>query len=338
MRTFRVSTRSLRFPARRRSALKGGILLWAILAQIGILGTTILIVVRDPPEQEAPVFSGGQKIEKKVAPPPPAELRRLLRRSSRPNFAKRLTTQSLVSDPLPALPELPKDAFDFEGADLQMMEDAQGMLEQTGFLNAGRRSAAASSAAALFGVQDSGRRIVVIVNTSASVVRKARNAGVSIERLHEEVIELINGLQSSTLFGIVQFSQGSRRFAPHLAPAITRNREAATDWIRAELRGNPPVGDEELVGHEAGLALALDLEPDVIFLITDGSLNKRVRISGELKYPEIPYGLLMESIEKKMRASGRRARIHAIGFKMKEKDRRGMAELTRKFGGTLREF
>jgi len=169
-------------------------------------------------------------------------------------------------------------------------------------------------------------------------VRKAKNAGVSIERLHDEVIALIDGLKHSTLFGIVQFSQGARRFAPLLAPAIRRNREAAGDWIRAELRGNPTVEDEELVGHEAAFFLALDLEPDVVFLISDGSLNKRVRIDGQLKYPEISYAVLMEAIGRKMRASGIRARIHAIGFELKEKDRQGLLALTRRFGGTLREF
>jgi len=195
-----------------------------------------------------------------------------------------------------------------------------------------------SSAASFFGVQDSGRRIVIVVNTSASVVRKARNQGVSIEAIHEEVVSLIDNLDSGTLFGIVQFSQGSRRFAPYLAPAISRNKEAASHWTRKEMRGNPKVESELLLGHEGGLKLAVDMEPDLIFLVTDGVLNKRVRVDGAYKYPEIPYEILIGSVEADLRRSGARTRIHAIGFELNDKDRRGLERLTRRFGGTLREF
>ena len=58
----------------------------------------------------------------------------------------------------------------------------------------------------LFLVQDSSRRIVV--NTSALVVQKARNQGVSIELILGEVISLIDNLDSDTLFGILKFRQG----------------------------------------------------------------------------------------------------------------------------------
>ena len=187
-------------------------------------------------------------------------------------------------------------------------------------------------------MQDSGRRIGIVVNTSASVVRKARNQGVSIDKIHDEVVSLIDSLDSGTLFGIVQFSQGARRFAPYLASSITRNKEAATLWVLDELRGNPKVNDESLLGHEGGLKLAVDMEPDLIFLVTDGVLNKRVKAAGSHKYPEISCDVLIGSIDRDLRRLRARMRINVIGFELKDEDRHGLERLTRRFGGTVREF
>ena len=80
------------------------------------------------------------------------------------------------------------------------------------------------------------------------------------------------------------------------------------------------------------------MDPDLIFLVTDGVLNKRVRVDGKYKYPEIPYAVLLETIKDSMDDRALRTRIHAVGFEMKNKDREGLSGLTRKFGGTLREF
>ena len=104
------------------------------------------------------------------------------------------------------------------------------------------------------------------------------------------------------------------------------------------MRGNPKVEIELLLGHEGGLKLAVDMEPDLIFLVSDGVLNKRVRVDGTYKYPEISYEILIGSVEADLRRSGARTRIHAIGFELNDKDRRGLERLTRRFGGTLREF
>src|SRR5690606_3183234 len=123
-----------------------------------------------------------------------------------------------------------------------------------------------ASAAEFFGLRDSGERIVILVNTSASVVRKAQKRGVSIDQLHDQVVGLVEGLGSGTLFGIVQFSQGARAFSDWVAPALKRNKALAAEWAREELRGNPKIESEAQLGHEAGFHLAMALRPDVIFL------------------------------------------------------------------------
>lgn len=322
-----------------RKRINKGTLMFALSIQAVLLIFTVFVIVLDAPDPEAPQFEGRQSVAKTEEPfLQQRELERFMKRVSKPKLMERLSVDALLPDSLPALPELPKDAFAFDGGDEFMLEDAQSMLESSGLLSGGASLGGASSAAEFFGVQDSGRRIVIIVNTSASVVRKASNRGVTIEAIQAEVAKMIEGLESGTLFGVVQFSQGTRTFAPYLAPAIARNKEAARNWVKEELKGNPPVTDPELLGHEGAFLAALGMEPDLIFLVTDGVLNKRIRENGKYKYPEIPYGVLIETIEDAMDDRALRTRIHAIGFELREKDLRGLNGLTRKFGGTVREF
>ncbi len=324
---------------RGKPRVNKGTLFIALIVQCVLLAVTVFVIVLDTPDSEPPRFEGKASVAVKKEDFKEMQQReRFMQRMRQLDPIQRLSVDSVLNSELPPMPDLPVEAFELDGEDLEMLEDAGAMLEQSGLMGGSMQGKGNSSAAAFFGVQDSGRRIVIVVNTSASVVRKARNQGVSIEAIHEEVVTLINSLDSGTLFGLVQFSQGSRRFAPYLAPAIKRNKEAANHWTKKEMRGNPKVDSELLLGHEGGLKLAVDMEPDLIFLVTDGVLNKRVKVNGSYQYPEIPYEILIGSIEDNLRRLGSRTRIHAIGFELSDKDRRGLERLTRRFGGTLREF
>jgi len=324
-------------PKRR---LRGGALLATLGIQGAVLAVTLFIMVAGGEAPEPPAFEGSAGL---AAPEDPVESRRELKRfqkrSSKPLLMERLTADRPADLSLPPAPDLPVDAFDAEADETFLVETAQDMLAQSGLAGAAADLAAASSAAAFFGVQDSGSRIVLVVNTSASVVRKAASKGISIERIQEEAVQLVEGLGGQTLFGIVQFSQGYRLFAPRLAPAIARNKEEAVNWLRSELRGNPPVNREDRLGHEGAFQAALELEPDLVFLVTDGSLNKRTPAAGGgYSYPEIPYEILISGIDEELRRRGLRTRIHAIGFELRDRDRSGLRRLVRRFGGALREF
>lgn len=328
-----VSKRMLRRKGR------GGTLFVALAVQGCLLAVTLFVIVLDTPEKEPPAFEGQISMqEPRESLEQKKSLKRFTQRMSKPRLMERLAVEGALASDLPPLPELPAEAMSLEGDELALMGEASAMLEQSGLMEAASGLTGASSAASFFGVQDSGRRIAIVVNTSASVVRKARNRGVSIEKIQNEVAGLIEGLGSDSLFGIVQFSQGARRFAPYMAPALGKNKEAARLWVEGELRGNPPIEDESLLGHEAGLVEALEMEPDLMFVVTDGVLNRRTREGGRYTYPEIPYDSLLSRVEAEMRRRGLRTRVHVIGFELREKDREGLERLTRRYGGTLREM
>ncbi|MEM9159648.1 MAG: hypothetical protein AAGB46_11405 [Verrucomicrobiota bacterium] len=315
----------------------GGTLFYALLIQGVLLLGTLFVIVLDPPEKDPPVFTGkGLAAPQKDEREAKRKLDRFMERTSRPIFADRLTANRSLLDDLPALPALPADAFDFDGAEGAVFEETGGFLGESGLSQIAAMGSEARTAASFFGVRDTGTKIVIVVNTSASVVRKAREAGVSIEAIQDEVAKMVEGLSGNASFGIVQFSQGARQFAPYLAPAIAGNKEAAIDWVRNELRGNPRIEDKTLLGHEAGLEAALDLGADLVFLVTDGVLNKRVKKNGKYSYPEISYDVLISGMERAMRNKGLKPKVHVVGFQVREKDSAGLERLVRRFRGSLK--
>ena len=170
-------------------------------------------------------------------------------------------------------------------------------------------------------------------------MRKGRNKGYTDERIQQEVIRLIEGLDPGTRFGLIQFSQGVRSFASFLVPATAANRAAAAGWIPENLRGNPPIGpDQAWFGHEAAFQAALALQPDILFLVTDGVLNRRTGSSGHWSYPEIPFPVFETTLERFEGELPEPPRIHVIGFEMKTEDAAHMRSLARSRGGQVREF
>jgi hypothetical protein len=259
--------------------------------------------------------------------------------AAKPLPLEKLATSALLPPDLPALPTVPKMEFNpLENSEF-LARDAQALLAQSGLSGAMAGLKTASSTAAFFGVEDSGERIVIIVNTSVSVRHKAQRRGVSWDRIQQEVTGVIDRLDGGTLFAIVQFSQGVRVFPDFLAPATAGNRAAARTWAQANLKGNPPVADDAAwFGHEAAFAAAFELEPDVIFLVTDGVLDRREVSGGRVSYPQISYETLLASLRGFQRGAARDVRIHVVGFELKPSDAAGMRALARAYRGQVREF
>lgn len=297
------------------------------------------MVNRDPPPV-APDFVGeiGSDASQANAAERERSVQELKRRLSRPKTFQRLAVEDAFDAGLPAVPSLPRDAFDQADLDSALFDAGADALAQSSLAGLSATMASKDSATEFFGVKASGRRIVIVVNTSASVVRKASRLGYSIERIQDEAAKLIDGLESGSAFGIVQFSQGARVFSDQLAPALKRNKRAASEWVKSELKGNPPIVDETLLGHEAAIHAAMSLRPDLVFIVTDGVLNRRVRSKSGYAYPTISYDELIGAIDDAMRENGVNPRVHVVGFELSEENRAGMQRLTQRFGGSLRAF
>lgn len=338
----RVSARTLPPWAARRSAAgsrRAAPLILALSVQGALLLLTVFVVVAIPGSRSEPEFTANptvylpqRELEHRVAL---AEFQQTI---AKPPTVDRLTTSALLPEGLPPMPAFAKSEFTPMDTAAGMPADAQAMLGQSGLLGVSS-SGSKQSASSFFGIEDTGQRVVILVNTSVSVVNKAERRGVSIARIQEEMINLVDGLDSNALFGIVQFSQGVRTFESFLAPATRANKEAVKEWVPANLKGNPrAAADQRFYGHEAGFEAAMALDPDVIFLVTDGQLNRREGTTGSYSYPEIPYAELLRTLRSLQVNGARPVRIHIVGFELKSADAEGMRRLTREFGGQLREF
>lgn len=325
--------RTLKRPAKRT-------IFYALATQTGLLLIAVFVIVLEPLFRSDPEFTARKTIylpqkvlEQSVA------LSEFQQAASKPMLMDRLTTSALTPTDLPAMPTVPRsDATPLDPSEM-LAGDAQSLLAQSGLTGAIGGLKSRASVAAFFGVSDSAEKVAVVVNTSASVVRKARSRGVTIERIQSEMINLVRGLDSGTQFGIVQFSQGARTFADFLAPATAPNKDAVARWVPENLRGNPVAGaSDAYFGHEAGLALAFALQPDVIFLLTDGQLDRRTVEGGRVTYPEIPYADFLRSVRAMQRRAGTDVRIHVIGFEMEKADAENMRRLAGAFKGQIREF
>lgn len=315
-------------------------LVYALIAQAVVLVVAVSVVVIRPMMHSEPAFTGGptvhlpqRELEHRAAV---AELHQMA--GGVPPLEK-LATSALLPPELPALPAVPRTEFAMADPADFLARDAQALLAQSGLAGAMGGLKSASSTAAFFGVEAEGERIVIVVNTSVSVRNKAQRRGVAWARIQDEVTGVIDRLDGGTLFGVVQFSQGVRVYPETLAPATAANREAMRAWVREQLRGNPPAdAGAARFGHEAALEAALALDPDVIFLVTDGVLDRREVRNGRVVYPEIPYDELMATAREARRGSRRRLQVHVVGFEMKKADAEGMRRLAGEFGGQVREL
>jgi hypothetical protein len=313
---------------------------YALLLQGALLAVAVFIVVvrpsfRSEPEFEAKasIYLPQRELEHRVSV---AEFQQA---TAAPLQLEKLVTTAMIPPDLPAMPTVPKTDFNpLENADF-LSRDAQALLSDSGLSGALGGLKTTASTAAFFGVEDNGERIVIVVNTSVSLRNKAQRRGVSWDEIQAEVMKVVNGLDGSTLFGIVQFSQGVRQFTDFLAPATSGNREAAAGWVKKYLRGNPPVTTGQLwFGHEAALEAAFQLQPDVVFLVTDGILDRREETGGRVSYPVMPYDEFIRSVRSFQNDSSRDARLHVIGFELKPVDAENMRRLANEFKGQVRTF
>ena len=327
-------------PVAERARWQRGTIFYALMAQAVILLVSGFVVVVAPRLRSDPEFTAGRtvylpqrELEHRVA------LSEFQQSAAQPLQLEKLVTSALLPPDLPALPTVPRTDFSPMDDAATLSRDAQALLGQSGFAGAVGGLKSAKSTAAFFGIEDSGERIVIVVNTSVSVRNKAQRRGVSWEHIQNEVRTLIDGLDAGTQFAIVQFSQAVRVFPDYLAPATTANRLAAREWVGRFLKGNPPVADDQVwFGHETAFEAALRLEPDVVFLVTDGVLDRREVRNGRVAYPEVSYATFAESLRGFRRGSARDPRVHVIGFEMKGAGAEAMRKLAQSHGGRVREF
>ncbi len=313
-------------PTRRLSELrqkrrgKKGSLAAALIVQAMLIALTVGVVVIAPRLRKDPEF-----IARKTIYLPQRELEHqaaiaeFQQAASAPLTVERLATESLLSDPLPDMPSLPVTEFSpFENEN--PVSNAKSLLQGAGLGVALQGLNAGSSQVNFFGVQEDARRYLILIDTSNSMFERSRQGQLyrfDFGVIKNEASQLINKLNANTLFNVVIYEGGSLAWNGSLALATVANKAAATEWVNG-LDENPgaSIGSRRSPGVrlmegggtrlDTGLKQAFGFEPEVIFIVTDGEINR-----GSTKITEDE---ILGVIKDLQEALAEPARIHVIHY------------------------
>lgn len=259
----------------------------------------------------------------------------------KPSFTDKMQSLRPAAFSLPDLPKVPMEQV-VQLDTAALVSDQVSSLVGTAGLGGGGTAAGGmggtSEGFSFFGVQSKGRRILMLFDVSSSVVNKAGKAGVPLSKIKEETLELIEGLGANARFGIIQFTQNFQPFQSELVAATAGNKELAVKWVKDEWveTGMMSSRKKSVVSNDRGFAgvleFALKLEPDVIFVISDGSFQWREG-GGNTNIPE-------KDLRDALKGAAGKAEIpvNFLGFEMKTEDRNFWRRTARQTGGQFREL
>ena len=317
---------------------KSGSLALAVLIQAGLLCIAVFVVVLVPEAEPKSAFVAKKKIylpqkelEHKVA------MAAFQNASSSPMQMERIRTAALLPATMPALPALPKKAFNpIERNPVALQSET--LLGQAKRLGALKGLTTESSSASLFGIEDRGQRILILFDNSATVWNKASAAGVTTDAFVRELSQLVDGLNANTLFGLVPFARKVGAFRDYMIAATARNKAEVKRWITANIRSRRK--QTQLVFEEDGiqgaLTVAFQMDPEVIFIVSDGDFQRsKTAKSGA---GDVPWDDIKRTLGALARHYGIKPRIHFIGFKVEVEAAEAIETITRRYGGEFRSF
>lgn len=293
----------------------------ALIILFALLILTAFVVVIAPSSREDPAFAA-----KKTIYLPQRELEHQAAVSefqqvaSAPLIPDRLSTESLIPEAMPDLPALPSETFTpFESETPAPSTD--GLLSSSGFMDALSGLSAGSSQVSFFGIREEATRIVILVDTSNSMFERSRDRVLhrfNFKTIKDEVTKLISELNANTLFNVAVYEGGSLAWSQELVPATVSNKSEAIAWVKG-LSENPNVtiGSRSSAGIklvegggtrlDTGLKQAFSFQPEVIFIVTDGEINRG-------SFQAIPEDEILDIINDLQAQQETDARIHVIQY------------------------
>jgi hypothetical protein len=278
--------------------------------------------------------------------------------SSTPAFDDKIASTRATADlALPDLPKMPVD--DMMPMDPSLITDQITSVVGSGGMGSGGGAGGDGSGLgglggdgesfSFFGIKTAGKSVVILFDISQSVLTKATRAGVPIEKIKEETKTLLAGLSVNTRFGLIQFSRGYLPFKNELSVPTDAVRQEVATWMDTEFRTTGSLSGRGVVqkpvnGIESVLDAAFAMNPDVIFIISDGDFQRghggggAAPKEGGGSSQDVP----LEDIEKLVSARQKErpepVKINFVGFQMKPQHKDGLTKIVRRSHGTLKEI
>lgn len=265
----------------------------------------------------------------------------------KPVFDQKLVSTRPTDFALPELPKLdleqmlPLDPSELVSDQVSSLVGTAGLgLGSGSGLSGGGGLGKGIASFSFLGMKAEGRRVLLLFDVSGSVLNKANASGIELSRIKEETIKLIDSLPPAAEFGLIQFVRNYKPFSESLMPATPANRESAREWIEKEWsetgqmgRGQRGVLSPEPNGLPCVLDAAFAMNPDVIFLISDGQFEQTY-----LQDRRIPNEELGDQIKELQKGRAERVPIQFLGFQMRADDKSEWSRIVRRTGGRLKEL
>jgi hypothetical protein len=139
-----------------------------------------------------------------------------------------------------------------------------------------------------FGTRGKAEKVVVLVDTSKSMLFDDRGGPDSYQMVHEDLKQVIGGMRSATLFNVILFdSEKVSLFKPSMTPATPLAKTNVIEWIGGintnlaqvgiteeaanytpKKQYDIPMAASDITGWLKGFQAAAELEPEIIFVLS----------------------------------------------------------------------
>ena len=260
----------------------------------------------------------------------------------KPTFNDKLQSLKPAKFALPELPKVPMDQMLPLDPSAIVSDQVSSMVGAAGTGSGAGNGGSGGGGGmgvgfSFLGVQTTAKRVLILYDISASVVRAAERANYSMDRIRDETKELLGKIGVNTRFGLGQFARNYAFFRPDMVPATDENRKAANEWFDTWFAGSDgtmkPSTPNMVTGSPGFIKVmeaAFKLQPDVIFVISDGSFE---RGSGSDFGEKIPFPELNDALKAAQKSMPQPVKINFIGVGMKPANEGGMRRVISSAGG-----
>jgi hypothetical protein len=242
----------------------------SILVHLGlfVLAGSIVVYkyVKPPKMMFQPVKTAGKLPARKLEHT--IRVKQFVQQTRKPRIMNKLVTKAKSTVLLPDMP--PMNITRSDSRSMTSMTEFQG--GHIGTLGLGSMGMGKSkngldglSEAEFFGHRIKTRAVVILVDSSSSIVKK----GV-FESVRAEAVKMVGTFHPDTAFNVILFTDGAYAFSENPTYATCTEKERLQSWMATEMkinRGNNSAtsGSTPIVALEK----ALSMNPDTVIVITD---------------------------------------------------------------------
>ena len=297
-------------------AFFGSTVLWSVLVHVGLLTVATLFVAVRYGDIHKLLFDS-----KPASPPQKREAEYKVNAAAysdmgaaSPAMNPKMASISESQINLPEMPPLPVSAGDIPSVSSSMSslagpganEMLGGNPGESGGPDGGAGEKGDGTGEGFFGLKDGGEALVLMLDISDSMF--LRGGEKRFQLVRDEAARMVQGLNPTVRFGLVAWGGGAIRWREKLAYAEKPGRDAAVKWIQGLKQGGAPAKAGETGGtrHDLALKEAFALQPEVIYLISDGN----ARLGNRNMDPETIYTML-RSLQGGLKKA---ARLHVVYY------------------------